>query len=96
MSDTLRTAWLGRFDPLVIPIILDMFEEAGIYATTKLPHDQPATSTYNLGSFSTGADMVLVDATRLDDARRLVDERLPRILAEMSAELDVEFGGDGP
>lgn len=94
MSDTLRTAFLGRFDPLVIPILLDMLGDEGIYATTKLPHDQPAQSEYNM--FSSGADHVLVDAARLDDARRLVDERLPQIVAEMSAGLTAEFGEDEP
>lgn len=91
MNDAFRTAYLGRFDPLVIPIMLDMLADAGISATTKLPYDQPAESTYIAGGFSTGADIVLVDAAKLADARRLVDERLPQILAEMSAELDAEF-----
>ncbi|HVL89275.1 MAG TPA: hypothetical protein VM841_03460 [Actinomycetota bacterium] len=90
MNDTLRTAYLGRYDPLVIPILLDMLRDEGIYSTTKLPHDQPARGEYAM--FSSGADQVLVDASRLDEARRLVDERLPQILAEMSSGLDAEFG----
>lgn len=89
MNDELRTAFLGRFDPLLIPVLLDMLRDDGIFAATKLPYDQPAASEYNM--FSSGADVVLVDAARIEDARRLVDERLPLIVAEMSAGLDAEF-----
>lgn len=91
MSDDGRTAFLGRFDPIVVPIVLDLLRQEGITAMTKLPHDQPPRGGYNLFLDSTGADEVLVDATRLDDARRLVDEQLPDIVAQMSAQLEAEF-----
>lgn len=90
MSDD-RTAYLGRFDPIVIPIILDLLADQGIRAMTKLPHDQPPRGGYNFFHVSTGADEVLVDADRVDDARRIVNEQLPDIVAQMSAELDAEF-----
>lgn len=86
-----RTAFLGRFDPMVVPIVLDLLRDEGIAAMTKIPHDQPARSEYNFFPVSTGADEVLVDATRLDEARRAVDEKLPGIIAELSAGLDAEF-----
>ncbi|MGH2830513.1 MAG: hypothetical protein ACRDJM_08505 [Actinomycetota bacterium] len=87
--DDVKTAMLGRFDPLEVPLVLQLMEDAGIFAMTKLPHHEPARdSAYG---FSSGAGDVLVEAACLETARRLVDEKLPEILAGMQAELEQQF-----
>lgn len=79
-----RTAFLGQFDPLEVPIILQMLRSNGIFATTKHPTTEPLHEPYLLDR---GAP-VIVDAQRLDDAQRLMRDELPEILRELEAGVD--------
>lgn len=88
--DDIKTAMLGRFNTIEVPLILQLLESEGIFAMTKLDSDQPSTGGGY--GFPTGAGEVLVEAACLDTARRLVEERLPEIQAAMQAGLESEFG----
>lgn len=84
-----RTAFLGRFNPLVVPILLEMLDGEEIFATTKAPPDEPNYTPYGL--LDDNLHEVLVDASKVQEARRLVDERLPEILEALSSEVDAVF-----
>jgi hypothetical protein len=85
--DDIKTALLGRFDPLEAPIILQMLEDAGIFAMNRLEGESARSSAYG---FPSGAGEIMVEAACLPTARRLVDEKLPEILAAMQDELNAE------
>ncbi len=88
--DDIKTALLGRFDPLEAPVILQMLEEAGIFAMTRLPSGEPSMGA-GYGFEPSGAGDIMVEAACVETARRLIDEQLPTILAEMSAAVDQQF-----
>ena len=88
-----RTAFLGRFDPLLVPVILDVMAEHGIFAMTKVMLDQPSGEAYPF--LNEGRREILVDAARIDEARRLVEFTVPRRLAELRADLEVGEGWEG-
>lgn len=90
-KDDVRTVRLGRFDPLEAPVIIDMLADRGIFAFDKLP-GEPVT-TWNYAEKS-GAGEIMVDASRLDEAKHLVATLLPVILREMQQQLEQEFEGN--
>ena len=97
MSDEAReTATLGQFDPLEAPIVLDLMEENCIFAFSKTPLDQTESRPYGNVVGMTGRGQILVDASKLDEARRLIDEELPKIVEEMRKGLEETDVGEVP
>ena len=83
------TVSLGRFDPLELPIILDVLKEHGIFAMTKSPLDKPEAAPYAI--FDGEREILLVERDRADEARRIIETEVRQIASEMSQEL----GADG-
>lgn len=92
-----ETAHLGSYDPFEAPLVLDLLEEYGIFAFSKSPLDQAEGQPYGRIFGDSGRGRIFVDASRVDEARRLVEEELPKRIAELQAALDEEFAEDeGP
>lgn len=87
-----ETAHLGYFDPLEAPIVIDLLHEHGIFAFSKAPLGEPEGQPYGgiFGDSSRGR--IFVDASRLADAKRVIEENLPDRIAEMQRALDEGFG----
>lgn len=85
------TVSLGRFDPLELPLILDVLHEHGIFAMTKSPLDKPEAAPYAI--FSGEREILLVEAERADEARRLIETEVRAISSEMSEDLSTESQG---
>jgi hypothetical protein len=89
MSDQVpETAHLGLFDPLEAPIVLDMLHEHGIFAFSKARLDQSEGQPYGKIFGDSARGRIFVDASRLAEAKRLVEEELPVRIAEMSRALE--------
>jgi hypothetical protein len=86
-----ETVHLGSFDPLEAPIVLDMLDEHGIFAFSKGRLDDAESQPYGPIFGDSARGRIFVDALKLADARRLVDEELPRRIAEMQSALQREF-----
>lgn len=82
------TISLGRFDPLELPIILDVLREHGIFAMTKAPLEDAESSPYPM--FQGGREVLLVDQARADEARRLIDSEVRTLEDEMREGLGAE------
>ena len=79
------TVSLGRYDPLELPIILDVLHEHGIFAMTKSPLDKPEAAPYAV--FSGEREILLVEARRADEARRLIATEVKEIESGMRDDL---------
>ena len=91
-----ETAELGKFDPLEAPIILDLMEENGIYAFSKSSLDRSEGQPYGNLFGDSGRGRIFVDASKRVEARRLIDEELPKILEEMQRGLEQTDVGEVP
>jgi hypothetical protein len=79
------TVSLGRYDPLELPLILDVLKEHGIFAMTKSPLDKPEGGPYPV--FRGEREVLLVETARADEARRLIETEVRPIETEMSGDL---------
>ncbi len=91
LDDSVHTAFAGHFDPLEVPIIIEALAEHGIFATTKATVESETAGIYPFLDDGRGA--LLVDGSRLDDARRIIAEDVPQRIAELRAGLEE---GDHP
>jgi hypothetical protein len=82
------TAHLGSFDPLEAPLVIELLAEHGIVAFSKAPLDQAEGQPYGPIFGDSGRGRLMVDAARLAEARRIVEEELPTRIADMEAALD--------
>jgi hypothetical protein len=93
-----ETVSLGRFDPLELPIILDALRERGIFALTKSPLEKGSHEQYHIFG-NTSREVLLVDRTRADEARRIIAGDVRAKIKEMQANLgsegDVDFEAQG-
>ena len=80
-----ETVYLGRYDPLKIPIILEVLAEHGIFALTKVAVDEAENEQYPF--LGEGRGIVLVDRAKVDRARSLIETEVGRRLTEMSTVL---------
>jgi hypothetical protein len=92
VDDSTHTVFLGRFDPLEVPIVIEALTEHGIFATTKAALESDSSSIYPF--LDDGRGTLLVDRSRLDDARRIIAEEVPRRIAELRAGLEEGAGPD--
>lgn len=104
MSEERETAHLGYFDPLEAPIVLDLLHEHGIFAFSKTPLGASEGQPYGKIFGDSGRGRIFVDAAQLAEARRIIDEELPKRLDEMqraleegfAAQIDLAEPGDEP
>ena len=85
--DETRTAYLGRFDEFEAQIVVELLEDAGIFAYTKVgPTDNE--HVFYAPQMESERGVVLVDATKAEEARRVVDEELPKHLESIRESMD--------
>lgn len=87
VEEGFRSAYLGRYDEYEADLVVDILQGAGVRAFPKIRRTDPYFSEYGR-SFATDLGVVMVDAARLDDARRIVAEELPRQLEAIALEMD--------
>ena len=87
-DDARETAHLGYFDPLEAPIVLDLLHEHGIFAFSKAPLDQAEGMPYGTIFGDSGRGRIFVDATQLDEARRIIEQELPARIDELQRALE--------
>lgn len=78
-SDELRTAYLGRFDEFEAQIVLELLEDAGIFAISKISQTENDYNAY-APLLESDRGVILVDSTKVDEARKVIDEELPKHL----------------
>jgi len=91
--EDVRTAYLGRFDEFEAQIVLELLEDAGIYSYAK---HEPTNNDHFAYSPLLESDrgVILVDATKVDEARRVITEELPKHLESIRESMDeLERGG---
>jgi hypothetical protein len=93
-TDEVRTVYLGRFDEFEAQIVLELLEDAGIFAFTK--HDPTENTNYQYSRLMEDErGVILVDATKVDEARRVITEELPKHLESIRESMDeLERGKD--
>jgi len=91
-SDEVRTAYLGRFDEFEAQIVLELLEDAGIFAFTKHEQTQNDNVMYSR-MMESERGVILVDATKVDEARKVIDEELPKHLESIRKSME-ELEGD--
>ena len=86
-TDEIRTAYLGRFDEFEAQVVLDLLDEAGIFAFAK--HDQTQNDNIMYSRImESERGVILVDATKVDEARRVITEQLPKHLESIRKSMD--------
>lgn len=87
-----RTTVLGEFPDFECELVLTILDERGIYAYPAQPLKEPSHSQYPMPGMSSHG-IIMVDTTRADEARRLIDEELPVHLASIADAMD-EIGSE--
>ena len=87
MRPDVRTIVLGEFPDFESELVLAILEEHGIYAYPAQQLEEPSHSQYPMPGMSSRG-IILVDAARADEARRVIDEELPEHLASIKVAMD--------
>ena len=86
-SDEVRTAYLGRFDEFEAQIVLELLEDAGIFAFSKHdPTDNDHVMYSNIMESERG--VILVDAAKVEEARTVISEELPKHLQSIRESME--------
>lgn len=87
MNDDVRTAYLGRFDEFEAQIVLELLEDAGIFAIAK---QKQTDNDYNAYAPILESDrgVILVDSTKVDEARTVISEELPKHLQSIKESME--------
>jgi hypothetical protein len=85
-----ETAYAGRFDPLEMPILIELLGEHGIFAMTKAALEEGEANIYPL--MGEGRRILMVDRERIAEAKRIIEDEMPARLAEMRDQLGEEPG----
>jgi hypothetical protein len=91
--DETRTTYLGRFDEFEAQIVLELLEEAGIFAFAK--HDLTQNDNIQYSKLmESERGVILVDAAKVEEARRVVSEELPKHLESIRESMDAMERGE--
>lgn len=85
-----ETVYLGRFDPIELPIILEALRDRGIFAMTKSPLDQGESAPYTAIDY--GREILIVERGRAEEARKIIDDEVRAQISEMREALDADVG----
>ena len=86
-ADEVRTAYLGRFDEFEAQIVLELLEDAGIFAFNK--HDPTDNdNVFYSKIMESERGVILVDATKVDEARKVISEELPKHLQSIRESME--------
>ena len=86
-TDELRTAYLGRFDEFEAQIVLELLEDAGIFAISKIGQTENDYNAY-APLLESDRGVILVDAARVDEARKVISEELPKHLESIRESME--------
>ena len=86
-TDEVRTAYLGRFDEFEAQIVLELLEDAGIFAFAKHDPTQNDNVMYSR-IMESERGVILVDATKVDDSRKIIEEELPKHLESIRESME--------
>ena len=93
VPEDVRTTYLGRFDEFEAQIVLELLEEAGIFAYTK--HNPTDNTHFQYAPMMENErGVILVDAKKADDARRVITEELPKHLESIREQMDALERGE--
>ena len=94
--DETRTTYLGRFDEFEAQIVLELLEEAGIFAYAK--HEPTDNDHFQYSPMmESERGVIQVDATKVEEARRVISEELPKHLESIRESMDaLETGNELP
>jgi len=85
--DDVRTTYLGRFDEFEAQIVIELLEEAGIFAYTK--HNPTDNDHFQYApSLESERGVIQVDATKKEEARRIIEEELPKHLESIRESME--------
>jgi hypothetical protein len=91
--DETRTTYLGRFDEFEAQVVLELLEEAGIFAYSK--HDQTENDHFMYSSLmESERGVILVDATKVEEARKVISEQLPEHLESIHQSMEALERGE--
>ena len=94
-TDEVRTAYLGRFDEFEAQIVLELLEDAGIFAFAK--HDPTANdNVFYSKLMESERGVILVDASKVDEARAVITEELPKHLQSIRESMEALETGEPP
>jgi len=92
-TEQVRTAYLGRFDEFEAQIVLELLEEAGIFAFSK--HDPTDNdNVFYSKIMESERGVILVDATRVGEARKVISEELPKHLQSIRESMEALESGE--
>ena len=92
-ADEIRTAYLGRFDEFEAQVVLELLEDAGIFAYTK--HDPRENDHFQYSSLmESERGVILVDATKVAEARKVIETELPKHLESIRESMHALETGD--
>lgn len=92
-TDDIRTAYLGKFDEFEAQIVLELLEEAGIFAFAKHDPTQNDNVMYSR-IMESERGVILVDATKVGEARAVIDVELPRHLESIRKSMEKLESGE--
>jgi hypothetical protein len=85
--DDVRTVFLGKFDAFEAQIVLELLEDAGIFAYTK--HDPTDNDHFQYAPvMESERGVIQVDATKKEEARRIIEEELPKHLESIRESME--------
>jgi hypothetical protein len=93
-TDEIRTAYLGRFDEFEAQIVLELLEDAGIFAHSKIAQTENDYNAYT-PLLESDRGVILVDSKKIDEARTVIAEELPKHLESIRKSMDELDQGEG-
>jgi hypothetical protein len=86
-TDELRTAYLGKFGEFEAQVVLELLDDAGIFAVAK---HNPTDNDHNVYAPILESDrgVILVDSTKVDEARTVIEEELPKHLESIRKSME--------
>ena len=91
----IRTAYLGRFDDFEAQIVVELLGDAGIFAYTKHNMTDNQNVFYS-PQMESERGVILVDATKVEEARKVISDELPKHLESIRESMDTLDLGEPP
>ena len=87
-----RTTYLGKFGDFEAQIVLELLQDAGIFAYTKHEMTDNQNVFYS-PQMESERGVIQVDATKVDEARRVISDELPKHLASIRESMEAMESG---
>jgi hypothetical protein len=91
--DDIRTIFLGRFNSFEAHVVIELLDDAGIFAYTK--HDATENDHFQYSSnMESERGVIMVDASKHDEARKIIEEELPAHLKSIQESMEQLESGE--